>query len=94
MGHSERLSMIPLYRLQKAKLSKLVVTKTSLLSIYNKEYERLKEAFNQLQQKLSEKDNVEADTGKLVERQPGDGMEMGLDATESGVKFYYLIKII
>ena len=83
--------MIPLYRLQKTKLSKLVMAKASLLSIFNKEYERLKEAYNQLQQKLSEKDKVEADTGKLVERQPGDGMEIGLDATESGVKFYYFI---
>ena len=86
--------MIQLYRLQKVKLSKLVVTKASLLSIYNKEYERLKEAYNQLQQKLSEKDNVESDTRKLVERQPGDGMEMGLDTTESAVKFYHLIIII
>ncbi|KAI0228427.1 hypothetical protein LSAT2_021101 [Lamellibrachia satsuma] len=60
---------------EKAKLSKSVVAKTYLLSIYNKEYERLKQAHIQLQQQVSQKNKVNTDTGTSAERQPGDGVE-------------------
>ena len=75
--------------LQKAKLSKSVVAKAYLLTIYNKEYERLKQAHIQLQQQVSQKNKVNTDTGTSAERQPGDGVETPDDTLRPEVKFFY-----
>ena len=56
-------------------LSKSVIAKAALLSAYNTEYARLKQAYNQLKQRVSEKDSLVAGGERSTERQPGDGGE-------------------
>ena len=56
-------------------LSKSVIAKAALLSAYNTEYARLKQAYNQLKQRVSEKDSLSVGGERSTERQPGDGGE-------------------
>ena len=71
-------------------LSKSVIAKAALLSAYNTEYARLKQAYNQLKQRVSEKDSLSVDGERSTERQTGDGSESSDDAGKTKVCILWL----